>query len=656
VPNTGLTGIVRDESGRPVEGLGVRVRLSSRTGRYAILAVARWVAGGLESTSAPRLGEAVTGPGGTFSIHYGALDGPDLDVILHTLTGRRLDVRRFAGVIDQTLDLGTWTVRNRALGWVATQGVFTPTDGNEVELLIDNHEAWSRAISAVSGAQKSINFMLFYLDIKHAFMAFDPDPPRATGVGPTHAARLELALKAAADQQVKVRLLLNNLGGIPYPFDTANVVTQYFAETANVETRWFTNFPVAPVHAKVMILDDIEAYEFGSPFVQDYYDDVGHSLHDPRHGERRLSKGINVPTHDVSTRIRGPAVKDLNETFRLHWNQVKPGGATDLPAAPTPPPVAQGVTAQITRSLWGGGRFTALPDGEASILESYLRAIERAESYIYLENQYFTLRELTEALIAVLTAKPDLKLIILTNNKVDIPGYNSWHPNNITRLLSGLRPDNLGQVGVFTRWSHERGLTPGARDRVGRNYTHSKVAVVDDIWATVGSANLDGVSLLASEHAYYRPEVAALVSNDDEIRETDVNLVVLDRDADGNSPTALPAELRKRLFAEHLGFLTTAGRPDANAPELQTPPKAGWLSLWTQRAAANVEALRAGIGPNSCRIMPWPNRDGVTIRNVSDPRSYLDGLGVGPSAKPPVTVEIVDTFDYYSFAEDTWKS
>lgn len=655
MPNSGVEGIVRDEGGQPIAGLGVRVRVSARTGRNAIVAVARWVAGGLESSTVPRLGEAWTKADGSFHIHYSALDEPDLDVILFTGTGRRLDVRSATGVIDQTLDLGTWTVRDRALGWVATQGVFTPRDGNEVELLVDNREAWSRAVDAVNGAKTSINFMLFYLDIGASYMKFKPDPAPDTGAVPTPDSRMENALAAAASRKVTVRLLLNDLGAIPYPLDTANVVAGHFAGMVNVETRRFTNFPVAPVHAKVLVVDDTTAYALGSPFVQDYYDDVRHSLHDARHGEKRLSKGIKVPTHDVSTCIRGPAVKDLNETFRLHWNQVKPSGSADLPEAPTPPPLPDGITTHVTRSLWGGRRFQVLPDGDASILESYLRAIENAEHYIYLENQYFTLRELTEALIAALKAKPDLQLILLTNNKVDIPRYSAWHPANITRLLTGLRPDNYGQAGVFTRWSHERGLTSGARDRVGRNYVHSKVAVVDDVWATIGSANLDGVSLLASEHAVHTL-AGVLTSNDDEIRETDVNLVVLDREAGGNAGTTLPSDLRKRLFAEHLGFLTSEGLPDPEAKELQAPPLTGWLSLWAERAAANVAALRTGIGPDKCRVMPWPaNRDGVTIKNVDDPRKYLDGLGAGPSSKPPVGAEIVDTFDYYSFAKNRWE-
>ncbi len=58
---------------------------------------------------------------------------------------------------------------------------------------------------------------------------------------------------------------------------------------------------------------------------------------------------------------------------------------------------------------------------------------------------------------------------------------------------------------------------------------HSKVVTIDDRWATVGSANLDGVSL----HSYgsdFRSAIGERVFRD--VRNFDVN-VVLDGDLEG---------------------------------------------------------------------------------------------------------------------------
>ena len=52
-------------------------------------------------------------------------------------------------------------------------------------------------------------------------------------------------------------------------------------------------------------------------------------------------------------------------------------------------------------------------------------------------------------------------------------------------------------MGAITAWGHDDSVTP---HRLIRNYIHSKVAIADDAWATIGAANLDGVSLMTGEH------------------------------------------------------------------------------------------------------------------------------------------------------------
>jgi phosphatidylserine/phosphatidylglycerophosphate/cardiolipin synthase-like enzyme len=628
MPNSSVMGIVRDTSGAGVPGVRVRVRRKF------------WL-------SAPDLGSVLTDFAGAFLVNYTALDEPDLEVQLTDGAGRQVTAPRiYRGVIDQTLDTGTWVT-----GWVTTTAAFGPTGGNKIDVLIDNAAAWAAVIAAIDAAETSVDFMLFYLDVGHAFMTFTPDPPTGLAAGPTQGRRLEDALKSAGTRPgCVVRLLLNDFIGIPYPADSAGVVEDEFAGAADVETRRFRMVPLAPVHAKMVICRspaNVEAYVLGSPFVQDYFDGLDHSLHDPRHGEERCSKAIKVPTHDVSLRIRGPVVADIEATFRLHWNQAKPAGAADLPAQPAPGAVAGGATAQLTRSLWGGGFFPARPQGETSIFEAYIRAIANAQRFIYLENQYFTCRELADALINAVKANSQLEVILLTNNKVDIPLYSFWHPANVTRLLTGLTAAERTRCKVFTLWTHEPPLVAGNPPRVGRGYVHSKLAIVDDAWATIGSANLDGVSLLVSEHA----DKVGL----QDVRATEANLVVYGTAADGSS-TTLPGDLRKLLWAEHLGFRTAGGAPDPTEQQLQTAqaPPNGWIKLWEEKAKAKVQGLQvAPDTPQPARILPWPGFDGVTPSGIEDAKRYLLKLSILPFGDPP-DLEVVDTFDFYDFAEDKW--
>lgn len=56
------------------------------------------------------------------------------------------------------------------------------------------------------------------------------------------------------------------------------------------------------MHAKVLIVDEKEAFVIGSPFLQDYWDGSDHMIYD-----RRRGSGDVQPKHDVSLRLRGGA-------------------------------------------------------------------------------------------------------------------------------------------------------------------------------------------------------------------------------------------------------------------------------------------------------------------------------------------------------------
>ncbi len=107
------------------------------------------------------------------------------------------------------------------------------------------------------------------------------------------------------------------------------------------------------------------------------------------------NRGSNTSdlVHDLSIAVVGQAAHDLYHTFRLYWNE-DIDELEKIPASPVPDPEASVEDAiskvQVVRTL-GGKRFSELGGtSEKGILEGYLRAFAAAESYIYLENQYFT--------------------------------------------------------------------------------------------------------------------------------------------------------------------------------------------------------------------------------------------------------------------------
>jgi phosphatidylserine/phosphatidylglycerophosphate/cardiolipin synthase-like enzyme len=261
---------------------------------------------------------------------------------------------------------------------------------------------------------------------------------------------------------------------------------------------------------------------------------------------------------------------------------------------------------QVVRTL-PGNLLAAVPSGEAGILEAYLRAIREAQDFIYLDNQYVTEPMIGNALIRALQASSTLQVIMVVNGRVDIPFYNRLQPDLINRILNSLTPSQQTRIGVFTLWSHDTTATP---QRLIRIYTHAKVAVVDDAWATIGSANLDGVSLRLSQH------VIPPITDRDRLEERGIEVNALFfNGVDGLPASPVPTELRHALWAEHLGY----GAP--THPDLQTRPAAGWLDLWRTRAMAKLTGLGA-VPPTgqSARILEW--------RPEADPVRHLLALGL----------------------------
>jgi phosphatidylserine/phosphatidylglycerophosphate/cardiolipin synthase-like enzyme len=163
----------------------------------------------------------------------------------------------------------------------------------------------------------------------------------------------------------------------------------------------------------------------------------------------------------------------------------------------------------VPERLYGG-----LPRGEFTILESYTRALAAAQRFIYIESQFLWSPEIVQILAAKLRQPPrsDFRLVTL------LPA----HPNNGN-------DDTRGQLGVLAdaavRGGDEARFLACTlyQPRGAPVYVHAKVAIVDDRWLTVGSANLN-------EHSLFN--------------DTEVNVVVRD--------PVFARNARRRFWSEHL--------------------------------------------------------------------------------------------------------
>jgi hypothetical protein len=353
---------------------------------------------------------------------------------------------------------------------------------------------------AIEDANTSIRFMnlAFYIEELYSKLEF-PTGKNHKNVLPSDqviVSRVERILKRKVrDDGVAVHLLvweLENFKDLLIKLfdkaDTADEVRDYFEGTgvhaSSLETSQL-------LHIKLLVVDGETAFIIGSTMSPAYFSDHEHLIRDARHRGRSLM-------HDVSLRLKGPAVHDVDETFTTIWNV----GPTVSPITPSPAttttPGDMGV--QVLRTL-PGEMFVKdppnvndpahIPYGETGILESYQRAIMLAEEYIYIEDQYFVSDEIAKAILLRMKERPNLEVILVLNVKPDIGGYERKQAALIKEMRASLGTQQ-NRLGVFTIWSTDSSSAPM---QISHIYMHSKLAIIDDKWATVGTANVDGASL-----------------------------------------------------------------------------------------------------------------------------------------------------------------
>ncbi|HEY5059073.1 MAG TPA: phospholipase D family protein [Gaiellaceae bacterium] len=287
-------------------------------------------------------------------------------------------------------------------------------------------------------------------------------------------------------------------------------------------------------HEKTIVIDDRVAFVGGIDLTAEAGDRYDTNDHPPR---------VSVGWHDASARIEGPAVADVAEHFRLRWHEV----TGERLAAPTQPERAGDVDVQIVRTV-PEHIYKALPRGEFGILASYLRALRGAQRFIYLENQFLWSPEIAAVLVDKLVdpPSPDFRILAV------LPAAPNSGADDTRGVLGELidADAGAGRILACTLYADStRHLDP--------IYVHAKIAVVDDAWLTIGSANLN-------EHSLFN--------------DTEMNLVTHD--------PALAAETRLRLWAEHLG------RP---LDEIRRDPVAVIDELWKPISKEQLERRTAGL-------------------------------------------------------------
>jgi len=419
--------------------------------------------------------------------------------------------------------------------WAA--GEFPPRPGNSVEILVDGAQALPSMVDALRGAKSHVHITGWYFTPSFALERGDRDPLVLRN------------LLAELAERLDVRVLV--WAGAPLPLfrpSRGDVSTMRDRLTKHTKIQCALDAKERPMHChheKTIIVDDRVAFVGGIDLTSESGDRFDTNEHPSR---------SDVGWHDSCARIEGPAVGDVADHFRMRWHEVT--GAQLAPAAPPKP--AGDVELQVVRTV-PERIYDAKPKGEFTILESYVRALESAQRFIYIENQFLWSPEIEGVLYRKILdpPHPDFRLLLLLPSK----------PNSGT-------DDTRGVLGHLISADGEAGhvlactLFARAGDLADPIYVHSKIAIVDDDWLTIGSANLN-------EHSLFNDTEMNIVSRDPE----------------------LARRLRLRLWAEHLEL-----------PEKQIPgdPVEAIDEVWKPISKEQLERRTAGR-PLTHRLVRLPN-------------------------------------------------
>jgi len=313
------------------------------------------------------------------------------------------------------------------------------TGGNRFTLLENGEEFFPRVFEAIASARREV--------ILETFILFEDK------VGE----QLHGALLSAARRGVQVDVMVDAFGSPDLSREFIGTLTE-----AGVRIRafdpgprllgWRTN-AIRRMHRKIVVVDGETAFVGGINYSADHLADYGPEA-----------------KQDYAVEVQGPLVKEIHDFVRdaigapvkRRWfprRSPRPQGRDIAPM-----PAEGGADAMfLTRDN---------RDHKDDIERHYRVVIRAAKKRVIIANAYFfpgyrLLREMRRA------ARRGVEVALILQGRPDMP---------IVKVAAGLLYHHLLKAGVRIYEYCDRPL-------------HGKVAIMDDDWATVGSSNLDPLSL-----------------------------------------------------------------------------------------------------------------------------------------------------------------
>ncbi|MBI2203541.1 MAG: cardiolipin synthase B [Candidatus Rokubacteria bacterium] len=308
--------------------------------------------------------------------------------------------------------------------------------GNTVDLLLNGEEIFPAMLEAIRAAERTITYAQYFYE----------DGPVARDVAEALAERCRAG--------VGVSVLLDAFGALAMPREYTDLMRHSGCHVAWFRplTREIFNRANYRNHRRILVVDGRTGFTGGSGV------------------SRKWMGNGRVENHwrDTDVRVQGPVVEYLQGAFAENWLEttgIVLGGGAYFPRPLQP---KGQVYAQVIRSSPAGGSY--------AMYTTFLLAIASARRSIYIANPYFVVdRAMQDELL--LTRKRGTRVVVLVPGAID---------HNIVRQASRGQFGRLLRAGIEI-WEYRAGLL------------HAKTMVIDGVWSTVGSTNLDNRSFALND-------------------------------------------------------------------------------------------------------------------------------------------------------------
>lgn len=321
--------------------------------------------------------------------------------------------------------------------------------GNQVRLLQDGTATYAAMFAAIAKARDHINLETYIFEGDEVGQRF-----------------LDLLLQKQAEG-IQINIIYDSVGSLNTPhafFERMRTAGMHVLEYNPINPlkangKWLIN---NRDHRKLLVVDGQIAF-LGGVNISSVYS----------RGSRLFKHEIpakqGAPWRDTHLQLEGPVVADFQHDFLAAWERQGGETLTVSPRHYYPTLASRGK--ELVRAI-----TSTSDEGDSQIYLALLSAISHAEKQAYLTNAYFVPDgQFLQTLIDAAARGVDVRLILpgSTDSWVALQAGHSYY-----------QPLLAAGVKIYER----RGAL-----------MHAKTAVVDGVWSTVGSSNLDWRSFIHND-------------------------------------------------------------------------------------------------------------------------------------------------------------